>query len=726
MPKRHTLVDASKPMPKRSCWEFCVFCQEDTRAALECPARSTKAAIGNGYSSLAEHLIQFQALGHMPMDIDIERLNDGDGIEATMMRHHASWHKTCRLKFNLTKLKLLEKRCMEEERRSMKEEEEGMDEAKECIEEEKEGTSTSLCMHTRSSHSRVDLKEAKCFLCDEPAGSAGLHNASTYDIDMKVRKCAMELEDTALLAKLAPGDMIALEAKYHCRCLATLYNRARATNSACVDEDHSDLHGIAFAELVSFMEDFRKERIVAPVFKLADLAQLYKTRLEQLGVDNEGRVHTSRLKLRLLSVFPDLKAHLQGRSVMLTFDDDIGSALRKACDHDSDHDAMHLARAAKVVRREMFNRNFSFNGSFREESQQSVVPQSLLALVNMILEGPNIKHQTQLVTTASTTASLSISQLLMFNSVKHARAADASSAVHHMRDRETPLPLYIGMKIHAVTRKRNLIDTLFSLGMCVSYDRLLKLTSDISNGVCERFTVDGVVCPPKMRCGLFTTAAVDNIDYNPSSATAKCSFHGTGISLIQHPSHESEGYDRGVLVINQTTSSSARSVVPLPSKYTNVPPAALKSKEFTAPHVDGLVRPPTLQTVTEAKEGELEWLNRVMAALKKEQLDRMDWISWSAYHAAIQETVIPPAAINALLPLFEDSAHSVAMIKHSMTIVQAAVQHLNPGQVPVLAADQPLFALAKQIQWTWPNTFGEDHFVIMFGGLHIEMAVLKV
>lgn len=66
------------------------------------------------------------------------------------------------------------------------------------------------------------------------------------------------------------------------------------------------------------------------------------------------------------------------------------------------------------------------------------------------------------------------------------------------------------------------------------------------------------------------------------------------------------------------------------------------------------------------------------------------------------------------------------MIKHSMTIVQAAIQHLNSTQTPVLTADQPLFALAKQIQWTWPDTLGEDHFVIMLGGLHIEMAVLKV
>ncbi len=51
---------------------------------------------------------------------------------------------------------------------------------------------------------------------------------------------------------------------------------------------------------------------------------------------------------------------------------------------------------------------------------------------------------------------------------------------------------------------------------------------------------------------------------------------------------------------------------------------------------------------------------------------------------------------------------------------------LNPSQVPVLAADKPLYALAKQIQWSWPSTLGEDKYVIMFGGLHVEMATLKV
>lgn len=66
------------------------------------------------------------------------------------------------------------------------------------------------------------------------------------------------------------------------------------------------------------------------------------------------------------------------------------------------------------------------------------------------------------------------------------------------------------------------------------------------------------------------------------------------------------------------------------------------------------------------------------------------------------------------------------MIRHSMNIVKTAVEILNPGQVPVLACDQPLYSLAKQIQWTWPDSHGEKQFMIMFGGLHIEMATLKV
>ena len=57
-----------------------------------------------------------------------------------------------------------------------------------------------------------------------------------------------------------------------------------------------------------------------------------------------------------------------------------------------------------------------------------------------------------------------------------------------------------------------------------------------------------MVCPPKLRKGIFTTSGVDNIDHNSSATTAHDPFLGMAISLVQHPTTSSEGSDRGVPV----------------------------------------------------------------------------------------------------------------------------------------------------------------------------------
>ena len=49
-----------------------------------------------------------------------------------------------------------------------------------------------------------------------------LHSASTLEIDRTVRECASLVNDSRLIGKLAPGDMVAIEAKYHAKCLVDL------------------------------------------------------------------------------------------------------------------------------------------------------------------------------------------------------------------------------------------------------------------------------------------------------------------------------------------------------------------------------------------------------------------------------------------------------------------------------------------------------------------------
>ena len=50
-----------------------------------------------------------------------------------------------------------------------------------------------------------------------------------------------------------------------------------------------------------------------------------------------------------------------------------------------------------------------------------------------------------------------------------------------------------------------------------------------------------------------------------------------------------------------------------------------------------------------------------------------------------------------------------------MNLVKEAVEHLNPNQTPVLTMDQPLSAIAKEIQWLWPDSFINNKYVIMIG-----------
>ncbi len=139
--------------------------------------------------------------------------------------------------------------------------------------------------------------------------------------------------------------------------------------------------------------------------------------------------------------------------------------------------------------------------------------------------------------------------------------------------------------MHARTRKRDLIDTLFDLGLSVSYDRVMEISMAINNRVCEQYKQDGDVCPPNLRQGLLTVGAVDNIDHNPSSTTASVSFHGTGMSLFQYPSQESQGQNRREHRILKEPNT-AKKLVELLESYTTVRPLVLTKKDAPIPSAD--------------------------------------------------------------------------------------------------------------------------------------------
>ena len=220
------------------------------------------------------------------------------------------------------------------------------------------------------------------------------------------------------------------------------------------------------------------------------------------------------------------------------------------------------------------------------------------------------------------------------------------------------------------------------------------------------------VYPPKLQPNIFTFAAIDNIDHNATSSTASNHFHGTSISLFQHPPGTLEKKD---IPLKIKKSSGALS---LPNYYTNVKPAPKCKCES----------PIMLTNECDNHNGYYpleqmqQWFNRIDLVFSS---DSKMPVSWSAFFE--EQSNLPQAkCISSLLPLLKDNINSPAVVMHSMKIIQKAISVLNPNQTPVITADQPVYAISKNIQWKYPNIYGEDKFVVMMGALHIEMATLKM
>ena len=80
---------------------------------------------------------------------------------------------------------------------------------------------------------------------------------------------------------------------------------------------------------------------------------------------------------------------------------------------------------------------------------------------------------------------------------------------------------------------------------------------------------------------MFTTSAYDNLDHDPSSTTAKESFHGTGISIFQHPDDRNTGQCRDSA--DYKDDGFRKQKANLPEEYTRIKPMIIKNKNPPIP-----------------------------------------------------------------------------------------------------------------------------------------------
>ena len=88
-------------------WDKCIICQQKTFEPLKCPLQGPGISEDKTetYRSFLANVEPFQVIGTLPTNIYFENES-----AASFTSHSASWHKSCHLKYNNSKLKKAMKR----------------------------------------------------------------------------------------------------------------------------------------------------------------------------------------------------------------------------------------------------------------------------------------------------------------------------------------------------------------------------------------------------------------------------------------------------------------------------------------------------------------------------------------------------------------------------------------------------------------------------------------
>ena len=192
-----------------------------------------------------------------------------------------------------------------------------------------------------------------------------------------------------------------------------------------------------------------------------------------------------------------------------------------------------MERMSEAIRIKLKNVKNELNGPFIEESP---LPCEFVILLNVLLNGSNHEELGFSLPVKSQT------QIILYKHRIQGRRRESSGEPHQRRntDKEAPFLLYICLKVLSATRSKEIIDTLHAHGLCVSYERILRITQGLEEASLQHD--DDAVIPGLLWKGLFTVGAKNNIDKNARCTISKSHYHGTSMPLFQFLSSFNYGF----------------------------------------------------------------------------------------------------------------------------------------------------------------------------------------
>ena len=177
----------------------------------------------NSYDTVSNNLKAFQQINTLPTLLlsRCEKYESFEKLCAIFLEKKAVFHKSCISAYN--KQKHERKRKLPQVKSLDPAFHNGENNESEVFDSEAKQRST------RRSEKNPTHSE-KCFFCGE--FSKDMHRCQTLELNQKVRDIEIEMGDNQMLAKLRQGDMVAVDAKYHLRCLVDYKNKYRSSKSS--------------------------------------------------------------------------------------------------------------------------------------------------------------------------------------------------------------------------------------------------------------------------------------------------------------------------------------------------------------------------------------------------------------------------------------------------------------------------------------------------------------
>ena len=295
-----------------------------------------------------------------------------------------------------------------------------------------------------------------------------------------------------------------------------------------------------------------------------------------------------------------------------------------------------------------------------------------------------------------------------------------------MKERETPLTVYKGLKSH-LKRQTDTIKKDHSLGLSVSLDRVREIRKQMARVQTAYWQATGVVIPPTVTQGIFVTTSTDNVDIG-----GRFEFHGTLYTITAHPTVKNPGIKPKPLSLSSVPNDAE---IKIPEKFSKVPllEEGIECNLNLTPIQPGTIRMELDQCHSIPEQ---EWIKHATDVIKSYSESDDDPgntglkevpITFSGFNSYNQSEgdIRPPASIG-LFPEFYEKAASLEMQKHGMLMMAEATQYLNPGQTPVLEGDGPLYYIQKKLQVIYPEEVGYDKMINFIGLLHMEMCDQEV